>query len=316
MLKKLFSYFPVLEVVTRKIYKNSSDNSTLKRLAFKLYRTEKKEMIDPVPLSQLINDLLQLGIQQGDIVIVHSSLKGMESISATPRQIIEALIELLGPDGTLVMPAFPYYKQEKEGEAVLKYNPKKTLAWTGILPNVFLTVDGTVRSRYPNNSLAANGKYARDMFENEMKDNRSHGEHSAWNFCAEHHAKVVFLGVKPDHALSEIHLGEDILKDNWPINNWCYIQRYLIKENDTWLEKSCEVRRGFWSQYLTEEYCIRRLRKAGILKISDGLCRGYISDMYTFKKWLIKEIEKNKLLFYRIPKKHWKRESPYNEETT
>ena len=313
MMHKIFANFPEIEVFARKIYKNNKNNLFLDDIK-KLYRGNKKSEQISMSLDEFKMEILKIGIKRGDILLVHSSVGGMEMISATPKQIINTLLGILGDSGTLVMPAFPYYKNyESEENGILKYNPQKTLAWTGILPNVFLAMQGTYRSTYPNNSLAANGRFAEKMFENEMKDERSHGENSAWNFCAEHHAKVLFLGVNPNHSLSEIHLGEDLMGDEWPIENWCYRQKYLIHINGESFEKECQVRKEFWTQYLTEEYCIRKLIKDGLLKCSSGVCKGYIADMKELKMWLLKEIGKGNLVFYRIPKKFWKREKVNNE---
>ncbi len=309
MLKKLFAICPAAEVLARRMYKSGGGTSRLGKRFFQWYRREDGKTEASVSISQLGDSLKRLGIKAGDMLLVHSSMKGLQSVCASPGEIIRALLELLGPEGTLVMPAFPYYKKDgpEEGSRALDYDPKKTLAWTGILPNVFLTVKGTRRSRYPNNSLAANGRYAQEMFARELEGERSHGEGSAWNFCAEHHAKVLFLGVKPDHALSEIHLGEDLLGDDWPIKDWYYRQKYRIREKDTWKEKECLVRRSFWTRYLTEEYCVRRLKRAGMLSEPDSLCRGYMPDLYVFREWLLSENRKGNLIFYRIPGRYWKR---------
>lgn len=308
MIKRLFAVCPAAEVLVRRMYKSGNGTSRLRRWFLQWYRKEGKKTDVSLSISQLEDRLRSLGIKAGDILIVHSSMEGLRSVSASPRQIIQVLLECLGPEGTLVMPAFPYYKKNgtEENPGILTYDPKQTLAWTGILPNVFLTVNGTCRSRYPNNSLAANGRYAQEMFARELEEKHSHGECSAWNFCAKHHAKVLFLGVKPNHALSEIHLGEDLLGDEWPIKDWYDKQKYRVREGDTWLDKECLVRRSFWTRYLTEEYCVRKLKKAGLLTEMDSLCRGFISDLHGFREWLLNENRKGNLIFYRIPRKYWK----------
>ena len=49
-------------------------------------------------------DLLELGVKPGDMVLVHSSMKALGTECA-PEEIIDAMEEVLGEEGTLLMPA-------------------------------------------------------------------------------------------------------------------------------------------------------------------------------------------------------------------
>ena len=310
MIKKVFACMPQAEVLSRTIYKDFLQNNNHANRLLHIYRRNKKETkqteTSGITIEELLYELASLGIKKGDILIIHSSMDGLHGIEATPKEILESISLFLGEEGTLVLPTFPYYKEREAPDKVIRYDPQKTLAWTGILPNVFLTMQGTVRSLFPNNTLAANGKYAEEMFRNELIDDASHGEHSAWNFCAEHHAKVVFLGVSPSHCMSEIHMAEGTLGEKWPIKNWYYQQSYQIRIQDEWHDKKCWVRRFYWTRYATEEYAVRQLVKAGILRQNAGICRASIDDMGKMKEWLLKKAAEKNLVIYKIPRKHWK----------
>ena len=54
--------------------------------------------------ASLAADFIQLGLRPGAIVMVHSSLGQIGWTEGGPVTAIEALLEVLGPDGTLVMP--------------------------------------------------------------------------------------------------------------------------------------------------------------------------------------------------------------------
>ena len=77
-----------------------------------------------------------LGIKKGDILILHSSMEGLRSASPDPKVIIDYLLNLLGPEGTLVIPAFATANRKYSAEKIPTYNPKKSLCWTGMIPNV------------------------------------------------------------------------------------------------------------------------------------------------------------------------------------
>lgn len=52
----------------------------------------------------IVNALQQLGIKSGQNIIVHTSMKSFGFVCGGPQIIIEALIELVGKDGTIIMP--------------------------------------------------------------------------------------------------------------------------------------------------------------------------------------------------------------------
>ncbi len=59
----------------------------------------------PVTAASLVADFRALGIRAGDVLLVHSGLGRLGWVCGGPQAVIEALFEVLGADGTLVMPA-------------------------------------------------------------------------------------------------------------------------------------------------------------------------------------------------------------------
>jgi aminoglycoside 3-N-acetyltransferase len=58
-----------------------------------------------VTIDSLVRDFRDLGIAEGMTLIVHLSLRSLGWVSGGPVAVILALEEVLGQDGTLVMPA-------------------------------------------------------------------------------------------------------------------------------------------------------------------------------------------------------------------
>ena len=56
-------------------------------------------------LEILVKDLRNLGIKEGDVVITHSSLKSMGNVEGGADTVIDALIEAVGSEGTVLFPA-------------------------------------------------------------------------------------------------------------------------------------------------------------------------------------------------------------------
>jgi len=59
-------------------------------------------------LEQFKKDLYDLGIRPGDTVMMHSSYKSLGGIEGEAEGFFKAFMELLGPDGTLILPAFSF----------------------------------------------------------------------------------------------------------------------------------------------------------------------------------------------------------------
>lgn len=52
----------------------------------------------------LATDLRALGLAAGDTVLVHSSVRALGFVAGKVQAIVQALLDVLGPAGTLVVP--------------------------------------------------------------------------------------------------------------------------------------------------------------------------------------------------------------------
>lgn len=133
----------------------------------------------PITVQSIVRDLRQLGIQEGDHLLVHSSLSNLGWVCGGPQAVIQALLEAVGENGTLVMPAQsgdwsdpaqwgnPPVPQEWI-ETIYREMPAFDPAITptrgmGRIAELFRTYSGTVRSAHPQGSFTANGKMADHM---------------------------------------------------------------------------------------------------------------------------------------------------------
>ena len=60
-----------------------------------------------LPRSEVVQQLRSLGVHAGGVLLVHTSFRSVRPIEGGPVGLIDALLESLGPDGTLVMPSWP-----------------------------------------------------------------------------------------------------------------------------------------------------------------------------------------------------------------
>ena len=69
---------------------------------------ERRQRIKPLDRAALVRDLTRLGVPRGGLVMVHSSLRSLGHVAGGAETVVDALLETLGPEGTLVVPTFTY----------------------------------------------------------------------------------------------------------------------------------------------------------------------------------------------------------------
>ena len=94
------------------------------------------------------NDLLSLGVQPGDILMVHSSLKSMGQVEGGAETVIAALRAVLGEEGTLMLPALSYATSCKD----LYFSNLETPSCVGVIPETFRKMEGVRRTNHPTHS--------------------------------------------------------------------------------------------------------------------------------------------------------------------
>lgn len=132
----------------------------------------------PNTIDSLSHDLSGLGIQLGSTVMVHSSLGKIGWTVGGPVSVVRALLDVLGSEGTLVMPAEspnlldpsdwndPRVKAEWH-EAIRAtlpvFDPLTTPTTMGAIAEAFRTYPRTQRSNHPIVSVCANGPLAGEI---------------------------------------------------------------------------------------------------------------------------------------------------------
>ncbi len=281
IITKLFELSPYLELLERKIYfKFIKDKYKTKKYRARHYLHAK---ITKVDVDSFILYLKSLGVKKGDLLIVHSSIEGLQALNCRENQLLDQLIDLVGEQGTIALPAFPDESKLKDKNGTKIYDPRRSVAWTGMLPNLMLRKKGAIRSAFPCNPLVAYGRLAEDMMSQNLETKYAHGKNSCWGYCVEHHAKILYLGLPAYHSCTVIHVSEDYQPDFWPAN-WYMDKKYYVKEQNELKLIHVKVRDSKWSQYISERYTERKYIRRGFIKEADycGITIRYIEDSNTF----------------------------------
>lgn len=170
----------------------------------------------------LTNDLRALGVSTGDILLVHSSLSAIGWVAGGPVGVIAALLEAIGPTGTLAMPAHsgqlsepahwenppvPADWVETLRAETPAFDPRTTpTRGMGAIAELFRTWPGAVRSNHPTSSFAALGPEAAAITADHRLESPL-GEHSPLMRLYERDAKILLLGVGFERCTA-LHLAE------------------------------------------------------------------------------------------------------------
>jgi aminoglycoside 3-N-acetyltransferase len=121
--------------------------------------------IPGITKTHLVEDLKRIGICEGETVAVTLSLKSIGCIEGGADTFIDALLETVGPKGTIMMNAFTYTFPASEIRQDYFFDPATTPPYTGIAPKTLLKRRGAVRSTHPTCSVVAIGQNAKYLTE-------------------------------------------------------------------------------------------------------------------------------------------------------
>ncbi|MEW6450045.1 MAG: AAC(3) family N-acetyltransferase [Pseudomonadota bacterium] len=181
----------------------------------------------PVSVDSLFAQLRLLGVAEGDLLLVHSSLSALGWVNGGPVAVIQALAQAVGLSGTIVMPAqsssltdpenwgappVPTEWLETIRDTMPAYDPAITPTRNmGQIAELFRTWPGTIRSAHPSSSFAALGPSAYELMREHDLTNPL-GDSSPLGALYRHGAKILLIGVDFD-TCTALHLAEQKV---WP----------------------------------------------------------------------------------------------------
>jgi aminoglycoside 3-N-acetyltransferase len=243
--------------------------------------------------------LKELGITEGDIVLVHSSLSSLGYVVNGAQAVIDAFESVIGKEGTLVFPTLTQKDFSRSYEIWHLDKPSDV----GYLTEYFRKLPNVLRSDQATHSVAARGKHAYELtYEHSAPKGLRYGifgetpfsKVSPWQKLYDKGGKVVFLGVTMrvntfKHFMEYRVVNETLekIKDDEAQNR--------LKEK-IWHFSHFDNREGRVWPFHNAEQLQRALEKAGLVKKSvcgkaELICVNIRDMVDNGMKWFTEEPE-------------------------
>lgn len=206
----------------------------------------------------IVEALKAVGVRSGQTVMVHTSLSSLGFVCGGAQTVIEALLECVGEEGTIMMPTQSWknldpesgvhWEEPKEWWQAIRDNwpsydkditPTNTM---GAVAEMFRRWPGALRSNHPARSVAAYGKYAQYLTENHDLSN-IFGDGSPIGKLYELDGYVLLIGVGYDKNTS-LHLAD--MRAQYP-------GKHLSVENSAVMENGERVWKTYETLYVDGE---------------------------------------------------------------
>jgi aminoglycoside 3-N-acetyltransferase len=151
---------------------------------------------------QIVNAIRSLGVDAGDLMIVHPSFKSLGGVEGGPAAVANALVDSVSPGGSVFVPTFTYGADA--------YDPATSPSADGVITEAFRKLPNTIRSLHATHPVAGVGPDASAILEGHDRVHAFAPNSPLWRLW-ERNAWVLLIGVG-HFANSAAHVAEEWLE--------------------------------------------------------------------------------------------------------
>ncbi len=157
---------------------------------------------------QIITSLKNLGLKAGDTALVHSSLSRFGIVTGGVDTVIDAVLEAVAPDGTIMVPTLTGSEKLSPDNPPV-FDVRTTPCWTGKIPETFRRREAAIRSLHPTHSVSAIGVKAKYFTQGHENCMTPCGLNSPYHKLAKSNGYVLMLGVDLE-CCTLFHTAEEL----------------------------------------------------------------------------------------------------------
>ena len=143
---------------------------------------------------ELRKDFTNLGIKAGDHIALGMSFGSVGMVSGGPESFVEALLDVIGAGGTVMIPTFTYIYPLSlvRRRKVPAFRKEETVSYTGVIAEHIRNNPRAIRSNHPTNSYAAIGDRADYLLGDH---NHQSPAYSPYSRLADINGKILIIGL-------------------------------------------------------------------------------------------------------------------------
>lgn len=165
--------------------------------------------------NDIVKLMCQMGMKDGSLVCIHSSMMQFYNYKGTAVELIEGILNVIGPTGTLMMPAFPIIPSDIDPQSYV-FNPETDKTGAGFLAETFRKYPGVKRSFNARASVCALGPLSDYLLNEHHLGVDCWDEKSPWYKLCLNNGLVFSFGLPRSYMGTWFHCIESSLKDQYP----------------------------------------------------------------------------------------------------
>ncbi|MEN8173403.1 MAG: AAC(3) family N-acetyltransferase [Chloroflexota bacterium] len=151
----------------------------------------------------LATEFKALGLESDDTLLVHSSYKSFGGVDGGPQTVIDALLAVLGAEGTLIMPTFNFDFCKNE-----PWDVRSTPSHMGAITNMVREHPEARRVFHPIYSFAVLGAQAEFLTKDHYKS--SYERNSLFGKLRDLDGKIMIVGLSYTNSMTFFHHVEEM----------------------------------------------------------------------------------------------------------
>ena len=254
-----------------------------------------------ITLEKIISDLKKSGVESGEDLLVHSSLSSIGYVENGAETVINALLQVVGENGNLLMPSSPNaFLQLTYIKTIEVFDVLNTPSALGSITETFRTKKGVLRSEHPTEPVCCYGPNALDYTTNHFGELTPYTQKSPFYKLVQNKGKILYLGVTLDNAGTSLHLLEDSVSNfKFPIYHDVLFNVDVLRSSGEKQSMKTYVHNPDQSKKRKCDQLIPSFEKAGFLKrVKIGNAPSLILDASKMYHHMLKEYKDKGVTMY------------------
>lgn len=251
----------------------------------------------------MITGLIDLGIVPGDVLLVHSSMKGLGQIDGGPDAVIAALLAAVGDEGTVLFPTLTGAREDGP-EHPPRIELATTPCWTGLIPETARQHPQAIRSIHPTHSIAAIGNDAAEWASGHERGVSPCDQASPYYRLMDRRGKILLLGGVTHESNTSMHCVEELADVPYHLHSFFTDGVVILPDGP---EVTVRNRLHNWENYYESKGLVRDftladqpLQAAGIQRKGQiGRTVSTLIDAAAFREFMVPRLRANELYLHR-----------------